>query len=186
MLDLRALMELQKEIELGPDPCVLPDTRIHYLYATRNFSPHEDADLPVFETRASLDGAHTFHPLRLHDRATGEVRPAAIFSSRGEHPWASGSRDWWAPEVWRVTAETQAAIGGQLSVRSKTRYLALYSARKQDGELAVGAALADKPWENFKDIGRPLIESTDGDGRGVIDGTYAPFLGAISWKKDGN
>lgn len=78
------------------------------------------------------------------------------------------------------------ALGGQLSQVPEAGYLALYSARKEDGELAIGAALADKPWESFEDIGRPLIENTVGDPRGVIDATYVPFLNAVSWKKDGN
>jgi len=186
MLDLRALADLGDEPDPSPDPCVLADARIHYLYATCNFGPNDSLKQPVFPARASLDGAHTFYPLAVRDRATGEVRPASIFSSRESHPWAAGSLDWWAPEVWQVKAENQAAIGGCLSVRSAVRYLALYSARKEDGELAVGAALADKPWENFEDIGRPLIENTDGDKRGVIDGTFVPFLNAVSWKKDGN
>jgi hypothetical protein len=191
-LDLSAFAWPEEE-HPGPDPYVLADVAeiskprpVHYLYATSNFTDPEKAKgQPVFPLRASLDGARTFYPMSLR-HVSGEMEPASIFASRESHPWASQSMDWWAPEVWKVYAEKKVVVGGQLVVKAEPRYLALYSARKENGELAVGAALAKKPWEHFKDIGRPFIEDTDDDGRGVIDGTYAPFLDAVSWKKDGN
>jgi hypothetical protein len=144
----------------SPDPYVLPDHGIHYFYATCNFANQAEAKgKPIFPTRVSYDGAQTFVSLRRK----------SIFPSRESHPWASKSIDWWAPEVSKVGS----------------RYLALYSARKENGELAIGAALSRKPW-GFKDIGRPFIDASEDDGRGVIDATYVPFLNAVSWKKDGN
>jgi hypothetical protein len=179
----------------APDPAVMFDDRrepllggrkAHYLIATTNFDDAESAKgRPIFRTLVSFDGGESYAPMKLENRKTKQVKEASVFESLDAHPWASKSVSWWAPEMWPVEVPIARAPLDP-KPRTERRYMVLYTARKEDGELAIGAAFAKKPWETFKDLGKPLIVNTDGDQRGVIDATYVPFLDAISWKKDGN
>ncbi len=95
--------------------------------------------------------------------------PAGFIFPAGTRPaWASG--DFWAPEIHRV--------GGG--------YVAYFSARTHDGNLALGAAAGPTSTGPFTDLGRPLLSDP---GMGLIDvsefedANGAPFL---VWKEDGN
>lgn len=92
----------------------------------------------------------------------------SIFPAGSRPAWATG--DFWAPEIHRVGSG----------------YVAYFSARHLDGQLAVGAAFASSARGPFTDLGAPLVHLT---GQGVIDASEfedasgRPYL---LWKVDGN
>lgn len=91
-------------------------------------------------------------------KAAGHIFPS------GKHPvWAVS--DFWAPEIHKVGAQ----------------WVAYFSARGQDGMLAIGAASSPNSTGPFTDIGKPLIHDAQ---MGLID--VSEFDGYVLWKEDGN
>jgi GH43 family beta-xylosidase len=91
-----------------------------------------------------------------------------IFPAASKPSWAMG--DFWAPEVHKV--------GG--------KYLAYFTARAMDGNLAIGLASAPTATGPYTDSGQPLVHDPmvgliDANEFTDIDGT--PYL---LWKEDGN
>jgi len=96
------------------------------------------------------------------------TRRGNVFPSASRPSWAQ--RDFWAPEIHRV--------GG--------RYVAYFSARGADGQLAVGAASAASALGPFTDIGAPLVHDPS---VGLIDAseiTAPDGTPYVLWKEDGN
>lgn len=98
----------------------------------------------------------------VHWTPMGSVFPA------GQHPsWATGS--FWAPEIHKVT----------------DHYVVYFTAKQQNGRLAVGAASAASALGPFTDLGHPLVASST---IGLIDPSEIDAGGQpyLLWKVDGN
>jgi arabinan endo-1,5-alpha-L-arabinosidase len=109
-------------------------------------------------------GTPYFYIFTSTDLVNWEWTFANVFS--GTHPW--GQDRFWAPEIHRVG----------------NKFVAYYSAaKKTDGKLAVGAAVANSITGPYTDIGRPLVEDTFG----VIDVNFFAAPNGnnyLYWKED--
>lgn len=91
----------------------------------------------------------------------------SIFSEASKPEWAE--RDFWAPEIHRIG----------------DKYVAYFSARHRDGDLAIGVATANAALGPYEDRGEPLVR----DPEGAIDAHHfeAPDgTHYLIWKLDGN
>lgn len=107
------------------------------------------------------------YPLRVSNDLVRWSAAGSVFSASNKPAWATG--DFWAPELHRVDG----------------KYLAYFSARHRDGDLAVGVASADDVLGPYRDSGAPLVR----DPRGAIDAhAFEAPDGSryLVWKTDGN
>lgn len=73
-------------------------------------------------------------------KQVGHIFPSG---SAGRPKWAVS--DFWAPELYEVDG----------------KIVAYFAARHSDGQLSVGAAVADSPLGPFADVGAPLVHETN-------------------------
>lgn len=128
-----------------------------------------DSAEPYLLVVTSNDAPNVFPILRssdLHDwRSTGFAFPEG-----SAPPWAKtgpGIADFWAPEIHRLGA----------------RFVLCFAARQQDGELAVGLAVAEAPQGPYRPQPAPLVTG------GVIDAHMFVDEGGeawLFWKHDSN
>jgi beta-xylosidase len=107
-------------------------------------------------------------PIRTSTDLVHFTRRGYIFPSQMKPTWASGN--FWAPEIHRVG----------------NHYVAYFTARQGNGQLAIGAATASDPLGPYTDSGAPLVQNTS---TGFIDATeFEDDLGQpyLVWKFDGN
>lgn len=113
-------------------------------------------------------GAASAFPIRTSTDLVHWTARGAVFPAGRRPAWARG--DFWAPEIHRVG----------------DRWVAYYTARGDDGSLAIGAATAASVLGPYTDLGHALVHDPH---PGVIDATeyeapdHARYL---LWKTDGN
>lgn len=114
-------------------------------------------------------GAADAFPLLKSSNLVSWSPAGQVFTAASKPTWAKG--DFWAPELHRVGA----------------RYVAYYTARQKNDELAIGAATADSALGPFVDIGAPIVADP---AMGLIDATQFADAGSgtryLVWKVDGN